>query len=153
MGAENQLDSKYLQHIQKRLTLQNLRIILGILGLVPIMIGGTGIFFGLDRLVPGADFSSAADGQFRYLSAIYLGFGCLIIWIQFRLGTEIQLFRILMVMVFIAGVARSLPIFNQELPSIRILVALAFEIVAPPLLILWHNKVVDPAALVHGSPP
>lgn len=145
MGVENQQNSKYLQLVLKQMTLQNLRVLLGILGLVPIYLGTTGILSGLDRFVPDGEFSSAADGQYRYLSAIYLGFGCLIIWIQARLESEVQLFRIFMLMVFIAGVARALPLFDQDLPSMRILVALAFEIIAPPLLVLWHNKVVVPS--------
>ena len=110
------------------------------LGLVPIYIGINGVIYGLERLVSDAVFSSTADGQYRYLSAIYLGFGCLLLWIQAHLESEIQLFRILMLTVFVAGVARSLPLFEKELPGTSILIALAFELIAPPLLILWHRK-------------
>ena len=41
-----------------------LRIILGVLGLVPIFIGMTGMFSGLERLVSGCEFSPDSDGQY-----------------------------------------------------------------------------------------
>lgn len=137
------MDSKIFQQVGEQLTLKNLRILLGVVGLVPIFLGTMGILSGLERLLPDADFSSAADGQYRYLSAIYLGFGCMIIWIQSRLESEVVLFRIMMAMVFVAGIARALPLFEQDLPGFRILVALAFELVAPPLLVIWHNKAIS----------
>ena len=82
---------------------KTLRIVIGILGLVPIAIGATGIISGLAYLLPDAQISTGADGQYRYLSAIYLGFGCLLIWTQFRIEHEVPLFRILMAIVFVAG--------------------------------------------------
>jgi hypothetical protein len=120
------------------MSLTALRIILGGLGLVPIFIGVTGMFSGLERLVPDCEFSSDSDGQYRYLSAIYLGFGVLILWIQSRLASEVQLFRILIAMVFVAGVARALPLLTLGLPRTPVLIALAFELVFPPVVVYWH---------------
>src|SRR5687768_2752991 len=119
-----------------------LRIILGVLGLVPIFIGATGMFSGLERLVPGCEFSSDSDGQYRYLSAIYLGFGVLILWIQSRLASQVPLFRILLAMVFVAGVARALPLVALGLPRIPVLIALVFELVFPPVVVYWHAMAV-----------
>ena len=115
-----------------------LRIILGVLGLVPIFIGVTGMFSGLERLVSGCEFSPDSDGQYRYLSAIYLGFGVLILWIQSRLASQVPLFRILMAMVFVAGVARALPFLTLGFPRIPVLIALVFELVFPPIVVYWH---------------
>ena len=115
-----------------------LRIVIGVLGLVPIGIGVVGMFRGLESLVPGAAISAGVDGQYRYLSAIYLGFGCLLIWIQFRLERETELFRILMAMVFVAGVGRGVAIMTYGVPGLPILLATTFELVFPPLLVFWH---------------
>jgi hypothetical protein len=120
------------------MNLTRLRLILGVLGLVPIFIGGTGMFSGLERLVPGGEFSPDSDGQYRYLSAIYLGFGVLIIWIQSRLASQVALFRILMAMVFVAGVARALSLVTLGFPRIPVLVALVFELVFPFVVVYWH---------------
>ncbi len=120
------------------MNLARLRIILGVLGLVPIFIGLTGMFSGLERLVSGCEFSSDSDGQYRYLSAIYLGFGVLILWIQSRLTSQVALFRILMAMVFLAGIARALPIVALGFPRLTVLIALLFELVFPPLVVYWH---------------
>jgi hypothetical protein len=120
------------------MNLMRLRILLGVLGLVPIVIGIGGIASGLERLVADCQFSSDSDGQYRYLSAIYLGFGSLILWIQSRLETEVQLFRILMTMVFVAGVARAIPIVALGFPRIPVLIALVFEPIFPPFVLLWH---------------
>jgi Domain of unknown function (DUF4345) len=120
------------------MNLMRLRILLGVLGLVPIFIGMTGIFSGLERLVSGCEFSSDSDGQYRYLSAIYLGFGGLILWIQSRLESEVQLFRTLMTMVFVAGVARAIPIVALGFPRIPVLIALVFELIFPPFVLFWH---------------
>lgn len=119
-----------------------IRIVCGVLGLVPIFIGMRGMFFGLEYLIPGADITSGPDGQYRYFSAIYLGFGGLILWIQSRLDTEVQLFRILISMVFVAGVARAAAFFVYGLPETSIILATAFELVFPPVLIMWHGMVV-----------
>jgi hypothetical protein len=119
-----------------------LRIILGVLGLVPIYIGVTGMFSGLERLVPGGEISPDSDGQYRYLSAIYMGFGVLILWIQSRLASQVPLFRILLAMVFVAGVARALPLVTLGLPRTPVLIALVFELVFPPIVVYWHARAV-----------
>jgi hypothetical protein len=119
-----------------------LRIVLGVLGLVPIYIGVTGMFSGLERLVPGYEVSPDSDGQYRYLSAIYLGFGVLILWVQSRLASQVPLFRILLAMVFVAGVARALPLVTLGLPSTPVLIALIFELVFPPIVVYWHAMAV-----------
>jgi len=129
------------------MNLMRLRILLGGLGLVPIVIGLTGIFSGLERLVTDCQFSSDSDGQYRYLSAIYLGFGALIIWIQSRLLIEAQLFRMLMAMVFVAGVARAIPSIAVGLPRIPVLIALIFELIFPPFVLIWHSMVLKAEAL------
>jgi hypothetical protein len=98
----------------------------------------TGMFSGLERLVPGCEFSPDSDGQYRYLSAIYLGFGVLILWIQSRLASEVPLFRILIAMVFVAGIARALPLVTLGFPRIPVLIALVFELVFPPVVFYWH---------------
>ena len=131
------------------MNLMRLRILLGILGLVPIFIGMTGVSSGLERLVSGCEFSSDSDGQYRYLSAIYLGFGGLILWIQSRLESEVQLFRILMTMVFVAGVARAIPIVALGFPRIPVLIALVFELIFPPFVLIWHAM----ALKAEASPP
>jgi hypothetical protein len=131
------------------MNLMRLRILLGVLGLVPIFIGVSGIFSGLERLVSGCEFSSDSDGQYRYLSAIYLGFGGLILWIQSRLESEVQLFRILMTMVFVAGVARAIPIVALGFPRIPVLIALLFELIFPPFVLVWHAM----ALKAEPSPP
>lgn len=90
-----------------------------------------------------------SDGQYRYLSAIYLGFGGLILWIQSRLESEVQLFRILMTMVFVAGVARAIPIAALGFPRIPVLIALVFELIFPPFVLIWHAM----ALKAEASPP
>ncbi len=122
--------------------LKHIRIVCAVLGLVPIFIGLRGMLFGLEHLIPGAEISAGPDGQYRYLSAIYLGFGFLILWIQFRLDTEIQLFRILISIVFVAGLARAAAIVVYGLPDASLLLATAFELVFPPILIIWHGKII-----------
>ncbi len=119
-----------------------LRIVIGLLGLVPIYIGATGVFSGLDGLLPGAQIDARADGQYRYLAAIYLGFGGLLVWIQSRFEQEFDLFRILMAIVFIAGAARAIAIAVHGLPQFTVLLATAFELIAPPAFVAWHSKVV-----------
>lgn len=90
-----------------------------------------------------------SDGQYRYLSAIYLGFGGLILWIQSRLESEVQLFRILMTMVFVAGVARAIPIVALGFPRIPVLIALVFELIFPPFVLIWRAM----ALKAEASPP
>ena len=41
-------------------------------------------------------------------------------------------------MVFVAGVARALPLVTLGFPRIPVLIALVFELVFPPVVAYWH---------------
>jgi hypothetical protein len=52
------------------------------------------------------------------------------------------MFRILLAMVFVAGVARALPLVTLGLPRTPVLIALIFELVFPPIVVYWHAMAV-----------
>ena len=61
----------------------------------------------------------------------------MILWIQSRLASQVRYFSILMAMVFVAGVARALPLVTLGFPRIPVLIALVFELVFPPVVVYW----------------
>ena len=57
------------------------QIVVGILGLIPIYYGALGMITGAAGLMPAEAVTPAIDSQYRFLSAVYLGLGGMIMWL------------------------------------------------------------------------
>ena len=116
-----------------------LQIAFALAGLVLIVFGLAGIFFGANF----ADLSGSVemDSYFRFLKGMLLGIG-LIYWSSIphieRQGERISLVTFILVL---GAVPRLMAVIGHGVPTIGIMVGLVGELIAAPLLWLWQRRV------------
>src|ERR1700728_2226178 len=116
-----------------------LQIAFALAGLVLIVFGLAGVFFGADF----ADLSGnvVMDSYFRFLKGMLLAIG-LIYWSAIpvieRRGERISLVTFILVL---GAVPRLIAVIGHGVPTIGILISLAGELIVAPLLWLWHQHV------------
>ena len=114
-------------------------------GLVLVGFGFAGIFFGADFL----DLSGnvVMDSYIRFLKGMLLAIG-LIYWSAIpdieRHGERIALVTFILVL---GAVPRLMVVIGHGVPTIGILISLAGELIAAPLLWLWQRHVARAAQL------
>jgi Domain of unknown function (DUF4345) len=120
-----------------------LQIAFALAGLVLIVFGLAGVFFGADF----ADLSGnvVMDSYFRFLKGMLLAIG-LIYWSSLanieRHGERISLVTFILVL---GAVPRLIAVIGHGVPTIGILIGLAGELIFAPLLWLWHRHVAEVA--------
>lgn len=119
---------------------RGLQIILAVLSLIPLAFAIIGIFGGAEFANGGASVTAELDNQFRYLSAFYLSLFFLIWWILQDLENRGTVFRLLVLALFLGGLARLYSCLTVGQPPIQSLVGMFLEL-GSPLLLLWHAQV------------
>jgi len=120
-----------------------LQIAFALAGLVLIVFGLVGVFFGANF----TDLSGSVemDSYFRFLKGMLLGIG-LIYWSSIpgiaRHGERISVVTFILVL---GAVPRLIAVIGHGVPTIGILIGLAGELIFAPLLWLWHQHVVGVA--------
>ena len=120
-----------------------LQIAFALAGLVLIVFGLAGVFFGAGF----ADLSGnvVMDSYFRFLKGMLLAIG-LIYWSSLanveRHGERISLVTFILVL---GAVPRLIAVIGHGVPTIGILIGLAGELIFAPLLWLWHRHVAEVA--------
>ena len=118
---------------------RSLQIVLAILSLIPLYFAITGVLQGAEGL-NGSSVNADLDNQFRYLSAFYLILVFLIWWIIPRIDEEVSIFRIVVIALFLGGLARLYSYLILGTPQPIMLAGMALELGAP-ILILWQNMI------------
>ncbi len=111
------------------------------LALIPILAGSAGIVYGAG--FPGFAVEAASadlDSHFRFLSGVFLMVGIGFWSCALGLGDAVGRFRFLSLMVFTGGLARLVSLVVQGMPSTGHLSGLAMELIAVPVLVLWHVR-------------
>ena len=116
------------------------QIVVGILSLIPIYYGGMGMITGAAGLMPAEAVTPAIDSQYRFLSAVYLGLGAMIMWLLPNIDKQATLFRIIVAILFLGGLARLYSYVSVGAPPANFVFGIVLELCLP-LLILWHNKI------------
>lgn len=114
-----------------RRTLQTILIVLAI---IPLGFGAMNLFVGAERFLPIEDVTAAIDSQLRFQSAWYLGLAAIIFWIVPRIERETALFRIIILSLFVGGVARAWSWFNLGSPPVGMQFGMYLELALPLLL-------------------
>ncbi len=83
-----------------------LTIILAVLSLIPLYFAVLGIWGGASLANSGGPVTNGLDNQYRYLSAYYLSLFFLIWWILKDLENRGAVLRILILAIFLGGLAR-----------------------------------------------
>ena len=116
-----------------------LQIAVALAGLALVGFGLAGVFFGANFL----DLSGnvVMDSYIRFLKGMLLGIG-LIYWSSVpdieRHGERITLVTFILVL---GAVPRLMAVIGNGVPTIGILVSLAGELIAAPLLWLWQRRI------------
>lgn len=119
-----------------------------ILTVVIYLLGVTAIATGLLAIVggPAAEFGGKAavasvDSQFRYASVFWFAAGVILIWTARKPLERALVTRTILVIAALAGLTRIISIVAVGLPHPFFLVTMGLELVATPLIILWHSRV------------
>lgn len=116
------------------------KIVLMILSFIPLYFAVTGIFGGAEALNDGASVANSLDNQFRYLSAYYLSLFFLIWWILGDIDNRGTVFRLLVLALFLGGLARLYSYLQVGPPTPDLIGGMALELGAP-ILALWHRHI------------
>lgn len=125
------------------MTKKALQVVTAILGLVPFSTGLVGMMGLSDPLyaslgIPG---SPILDSNLRFLSGVWLGVGCAVLWLVPRIESQGVLFRALWGMIFLGGVGRVLSAGLSGWPPAPFIAFTALEIVGAPWFIYWQARV------------
>jgi hypothetical protein len=116
----------------------SLKIILMILSLIPLFFAVTGIFGGAAANNEGIAVSAALDNQYRYLSGYYLSLFFGIWYVLGDIDNRGTVLRLLVLAIFIGGLARVYSYIQVGPPPARAMIGMALELGAP-VLALWHR--------------
>lgn len=91
--------------------------------------------------IPGSvPVNATMDSEDRFYATLFLGFGAANIWCAQDLAARAGLFRALMLVFFLGGLARLVSAAQVGLPSALFMFLGSLELVLPPLLVWVHAK-------------
>jgi hypothetical protein len=123
-----------------------LQIVLGVLGLIPILTGGLDLIVGANALnLAGASISPEVlanvvlDSQIRFLGSIWLGVGIVLYWLLPRIETQTTLLRLLLGIIFLGGIGRLISALLVGVPPTELIAATGLELIGMPLIMVWQS--------------
>ena len=120
------------------------QIILGVLSIIPVLSGVSGIVLGVGKFFETVPESikpaiyASMDSQNRYLSAVWLGYAVVIWWIIPNIEKHTQIFRIMMCAVFLGGLARVYSVFAIGEPKPLYFILIGLELTVPIVMVPWQ---------------
>lgn len=117
---------------------RGLQIVLAMLSLIPLAFAVMGLVGGAAGSNEGVEVTAFLDNQFRYLSAYYLSLFFLIWWVLQDLKNRGAVLRILVLAIFLGGLARLYSYLTIGPPPLRAIGGMVLELGAP-VLALWHK--------------
>jgi len=117
---------------------RGLQIVLAVLSLIPLAFAVMGLVGGAAGSNEGVEVTAFLDNQFRYLSAYYLSLFFLIWWVLQDLKNRGAVLRILVLAIFLGGLARLYSYLTIGPPPLRAIGGMVLELGAP-VLALWHK--------------
>ncbi len=111
-----------------------------LISFIPLFFGLTGLILGAERWLPPEVINPGIDNQYRYLSGYYLSLVFMIWWIVPQVETLKTPLRLLVLAIFIGGLARVYSVISVGMPPPLNMAGAALEL-GSPILILWQNWV------------
>ena len=116
-----------------------LQIVLGVLSLIPLTSGISGMIMGPALFIPQENVVPSLDSQFRFESAYYFSLAIVIWWLIPNVEKHTNLFRILVMGLFVGGLSRLYSYLTIGTPEVSMQIGMYLEL-ALPLLIIWQAK-------------
>jgi len=129
---------------------RSLQLILGVLSLLPLVIGTLGLVHGASLLASTETVAPRLDSQYRFMSAWDIGLAVIVWWIIPRVEHETHLFRIVSGAVCLGGVGRLVAWRVTGSPGWAFLVVMTIELLVP-LLIPWQAHLAREAGRLSGE--
>jgi len=117
------------------------QITLIILSFIPLFFAARGIIGGASLANEGMPVTNGLDNQLRYQSAYYLSLAFLIWWVIQDLHERGTVLRILVLAIFLGGLARLYSYVSLGPPPAEAIAGMFLELGAP-LLVLWHKYII-----------
>ncbi|SCL58168.1 protein of unknown function [Micromonospora eburnea] len=119
-----------------------LMVVLVALGAVPIVSGLAGLFIGPAFIPGGGSTPVSVDNNYRFIDAYWLAGGVALWWSLFRLAERAIVTRVILVIAVVGGLGRLMSVIAVGWPTPMFGIALVLELVALPLVVWWHARVV-----------
>jgi len=129
---------------------RSLQLILGVLSLLPLVIGTLGLVHGASLLASTETVAPRLDSQYRFMSAWDIGLAVIVWWIIPRVEHETHLFRIVSGAVCLGGVGRLVAWRVTGSPGWAFLAVMTIELLVP-LLIPWQAHLAREASGLSGK--
>ncbi len=113
-----------------------------LIGLVPLFLGGTGVLFGAEEHTGGGVVANALDSQYRYLAAVYVAVGGMILYSADDVKGRAALLRFAMLGWFLGGLARAVSWMTVGQPESWQVSGMIVELVVPVVMLLWQGRVI-----------
>jgi len=118
---------------------RGLQIVLAILSFMPLFFALKGIALGASQHIDLAHVTPTIDSYTRNQSGFYLVLFMLIWWMIPQLEKQTAVFRIVVLAIFIGGLARFYSYISVGAPPPRMIFGMTIALCSP-LLILWQAK-------------
>jgi hypothetical protein len=122
---------------------------LRVMALIPLATGLMEVFLGVGSLraigvqLPVEILSQASlDNNWRFLGTVWAGYAALVLYAVHDPLRHATLLRILLGVLFLSGVVRAASVALTGWPVPPFIVAMGFELVVMPFMLLWLGRVV-----------
>ncbi|MFL1426664.1 MULTISPECIES: DUF4345 domain-containing protein [unclassified Nocardiopsis] len=121
-------------------SLRGFQVLFGVLALVVVGTGAMDVVFGTATLPGDTAVGREVDNNYRFFAGVWLGLGITMFVILPRVNEHAALVYAISGAVFLGGLARVVSVFAAGVPAPFMFGLLALEMVAPPVLVLWHRR-------------
>lgn len=118
-----------------------MRILLTALGAVAVVAGLYGAATGVAGMLGGDSAGINVDSEFRFFAVFWAGYGAVALWVAPRAAGEPTAVRALALVLFAAGLARTVSWIDVGRPDAPYLVLLALELLFPVLLVACQARI------------
>jgi hypothetical protein len=119
-----------------------LQALFGALGVVSILTGLFAVLTGPGGQVDGEAVNASVESEFRFYASLWVAFGAAALWVAPRVDREAAVVRLLAVILFSAGLARTIAWIAAGTPHWSLLFLLGLELLLPPLILYLQAQLV-----------
>ncbi len=124
------------------MSFRSLKIVTGLLSLVPLITGVITLLGIHDPIYAGQGLPHNAllDSNLRFFGGVWLGLGLAVLWLVPRIETQTVLFRAVWGMIFLGGFGRLLSMGVVGAPPAPFIAFTLLEVLGAPLFVAWHAR-------------